>query len=198
MQFDLAIRDADFKQSLLRKQLTQAETDLTASKDELFNCVGDLAHLQNEAASNRQLAETLEKRNQQLESLVTRHVVDGRVLSGYLMKQGSNLSTNWHQRFCILDGAALSLYVEKPSSTQEIAKTIIPLMKVDGVAASPSQKKHSFSVSVKDGTVYYFDCDNEENLKQWLTAVEQMMVANKRLTEEWEQIKVGYADDMQL
>jgi len=25
-----------------------------------------------------------------------------------------------------------------------------------------------------------------------------MMVANKRLTEEWEQIKVGYADDMQL
>jgi hypothetical protein len=197
-QFDLAIRDADFKQSLLQKQLTQAETDLAASKDELFHAVGDLAHLQNEAANNREMAETLEKRNQQLESLVTRHVVDGRVLSGYLLKQGSQLSTNWHQRFCILDGAALSLYVEKPSSNNEIAKTIIPLMKVSGVAGAPSVKKFAFSVAVKDGNTYYFDCENEDNLKSWLNAVEQMMLANKRLTEEWEQIKVGYADDMQL
>jgi hypothetical protein len=53
-------------------------------------------------------------------------------------------------------------------------------------------------VSAKDGTDYIFDCENAENLKQWLTAVEQMMVSNTRLTEDWEQIKVGYADDMQL
>jgi len=198
IQFDLAMRDADFKKSLLAKQLEQRDGDLNASKEELFHAIGDLAHLQNEAANNRKLAETLDKRNQQLESLVTRHVVDGRVLSGYLLKQGSQLSSNWHARFCILDGAALSLYVEKPSSNQEIAKTIIPLMKVSRVQSAPSLKKYAFSVTVKDGATYAFDCENEENLKQWLTAVEQMMVANKRLTEEWEQIKVGYAEDMQL
>lgn len=198
VQFDLAMRDAEFKQQLLRKQLGQAEADLTASKDELFHCVGDLAHLQNEASNNRKLAETLEKRNQQLESLVTRHVVDGRVLSGFLLKQGSQVSTRWHQRFCILDGAALSLYTEKPTTNQEIAKTIIPLMKVKEVKASPSEKKYAFRVSAKDGTDYIFDCENAENLKQWLTAVEQMMLSNTRLTEDWEQIKVGYADDMQL
>jgi len=198
MQFDLAMRDADFKQQLLRKQLQQSESDCSAAKDELFHSVGDLAHLQNEASSNRKLADTLERRNQQLESLVTRSVVDGRVLSGNLLKQGSNLSTNWHMRFCILDGAALSLYVEKPSSNQEIAKTIIPLMKVNSVQAAPSLKKYAFTVAVKDGTTYAFDCESEENLSQWLSAVEQMMLANKRLTEEWEQIKVGYADDMQL
>jgi len=198
VQFNLAIRDAEFKQTLLRKQLEQAESDLAASKDELFHAVGDLAHLQNEASNNRKLAETLEKRNQQLESLVTRHVVDGRVLSGFLLKQGSQVSATWRQRFCILDGAALSLYLEKPQNNSEIAKTIIPLMKVESVKAAPSVRKFAFLVKVKDGTDYYFDCENDENLKQWLAAVEQMNVANKNLTEEWEQIKVGYADDMQL
>lgn len=198
VQWELAVRDNEFKMQLLQKQLSQAEEELSASKDELFHAVGDLAHLQNETKNHQAMADTLERRNQQLESLVTRHVVDGRVLSGNIMKQGSQISSNWHQRFCILDGAAISLYLEKPKSSGDMAKTIIPLMKVMSVKACPDVTKYSFCVAVRDGSNYRFDCENADNLKAWLTAMEQMLVANKKLTEEWEQIKEGYAEDMQL
>lgn len=198
VQWDLAVRDNEFKMQLLQKQLSQAEEELAASKEELFHAVGDLAHLQNETKNKTEMAETLERRNQQLESLVTRHVVDGRVLSGNIMKQGSQISSNWHQRFCILDGAAISLYLEKPKSSGDMAKTIIPLMKVMSVKACPEVTKYGFCVSVRDGSNYRFDCENADNLKAWLSAMEQMLVANKKLTEEWEQVKADYAEDMTL
>jgi hypothetical protein len=194
-QFDLAMRDGEFKQALLKKQLSQAESDLTACKDELFSAVGDLAHLQIEAENNRKLSDDLNKRNQQLENLVSRHVVEGAVLSGFLLKQGSKMETRWHQRWCVLDGAALSLYVDKET---RIAKTIIPLMKVTSVAADPSTRKNCLAVRLNDGNIYRFDTETEGNMKEWQDALEQMRASAEQLSKEWQEIKQGYSGDMQL
>jgi hypothetical protein len=193
IQFDLALRDAEFKQGLLKKQLSQLDAENNACKEELFQTVGDLAHLQNETDNTRTRADETDKRNQQLENLVSRHVVEGAVLSGFLLKQGAKMASSWHQRWCILDGAALSLYTDRET---RIAKTIIPLMKVASVAPDPSARKFCLAVKMHDGSVYRFDAETDGNMKEWLDAIEQMRLSAVKLSSEWDEIKEGYSADV--
>jgi len=69
-------------------------------------------------------------------------------------------------------------------------------MKVKEAKADPSSKKFAFSVACKDGDVYRFDAETEGNLKEWLDAIDHSRVASEKLSEEWSQIKTGYAKDM--
>eukprot|EP00656_Telonema_subtile_P057932 TRINITY_DN965_c0_g1_i2.p1 TRINITY_DN965_c0_g1~~TRINITY_DN965_c0_g1_i2.p1 ORF type:complete len:854 (-),score=304.47 TRINITY_DN965_c0_g1_i2:253-2814(-) len=199
--FERSQKEAEYHRSDIQERLNKKTSELDRCRDELRVAVGDLAHQMNQSETDRATSERTQEINGQLEAIVRNHVVEGAVISGKLEKQGSVVSGNKKDRWCVLDARQLALYEDKK---EKLAKTIIPLKDVESIEACPDWKKNAFAIKMKEGApnqktdVFRFDADNEGHLKLWLDNLIRLHNSNAALTEDWEQIRMNYINDLKM
>lgn len=199
--FERAQKEAEYHRSDLQDRLSKKTSELERCREELRVAVGDLAHQMNQSETDRTTATRVQEINGQLEAIVRNHVVEGAVISGKLEKQGSVVSGNKKDRWCVLDARQLALYEDKQ---EKLAKTIIPLKDVHSIEACPDWKKYAFAIQMKEGApnqktdVFRFDAENESHLKLWLDNLIRLHNSNAALTEDWEQIRMNYINDLKM
>jgi hypothetical protein len=139
--------------------------------------------------------------NGQLEEMVKKHIIEGAVMSGKLAKQGSVVSGNKNERWCVLDARQLSLYEDQK---ENLAKTIIPLKDVESIESDPSWSKYGFKIQLKAGApnqktdCFRFDADNTKSHDLWVGNLTKLHASNAALAEDWDKIRQNYLADIKV
>jgi len=90
-------------------------------------------------------------------------------LTGWLQKQGSELSTNWHPRWCELTETSLSFYEQRGDQRP---KRVIDL-KAIAMVQSSAKKQHGFKITLHEANEKIsLDAEYLENRLNWVWALQ--------------------------
>jgi hypothetical protein len=101
--------------------------------------------------------------------LIARHAI----YSGILLKQSKQIAMIWRKRFFMLMPDGILYYFQSPTETRPIKS--IDVRETTLVAATSKYKRHGLLIETTS-RVYFFACDNEQEVKEWLHAIQQAKI----------------------